>query len=145
MATIHPDVAFLLDGLVPTPLAPLAADAITLIAAEPETGPFEGTIGRRIDPREREAVLRQVDLIEQAVFFRIKAERRFTARIREIAEGFDLKRVTVLAADPDDYRDFAEGGMDVLTSPKREEAILAFAQVYADALWSVRRRWRWGE
>jgi hypothetical protein len=145
MATIHPDVAFLLDGLIPTPLASLADDAITLIAAEPEAGPFEGAIGRRINPREREVVLRQVDLIEQAVFFRIKAERHFTARIRDLAEGLELKRVTVLGADPDDHRAFADGGMDVLTSPEREEAILAFAQVYADALSSVRRRWRRGE
>ncbi len=144
MASIHPDVAFLLDGLVATPLAPLAADAVTVIAAEPEDGPFEGTFGRRIDPRERAFVLRQVDLIEQMIFFRIKAERGLTERIRGLAEELELKRVVVLGDDSDERASFGRRRADDLGSPEREAAIRRFADVYAGALRSVRRRWRAG-
>lgn len=144
MASVHPDLAFLLEGLVPTPLAPLAADAMNLISAQPEAGPFDGGgIGRGpIDPREREQVLRQVDLIEQAVFLRIKGERGYTARIRELAEGLELKRVAILAEDDDGAEHVIERRVDDLTSPQRDEAIMVFADVYAEALESVRQRWR---
>lgn len=142
MATVHPEIAFLLEGMISTPLAPLAADAVSLIAAEPETGPFfNDAKAAGIGRRERELILRQVDLIEQAVFFRIKAERHYRARIRDLAPELELKRVVLMAPD-DDQRRFEDIGMDDLTSGTTEEAILVFANVYSQALESVRRRWR---
>lgn len=144
MATVHPEVAFLLEGLIATPLAPLAADAVSLIAAEPETGPFGDEVrAAPISRRDRTLILRQLDLIEQAVFFRVKAERQYRARIRDLAPELELKRVVLMASD-DDQRRFEDTGVDDLTSAATDEAILVFANVYSQALDSVRRRWRRG-
>src|ERR1700722_11021206 len=143
MAAVHPELAFLLDGLVATPLAPLAANAVALIAAEP--GP-ERPFDMKGSPRRRNRgearhVLRQLHLIEQSVFYGIEAEGRLGVRIAALAKALKLREVAVLPAEIESET-APNGRLDHLLSKARQRAIKRFADVYRKALRSVRDRWQ---
>lgn len=140
MAAIDPDVEALLLALLATPLASLAQAAIGSIVDEQpdEDFPFRGGRFDRIyfDRLSRRG---QLELAHRVISGRIKREIRMLERLRSLAPGLGIERLSVLPPPAEE----AAAPRDTvnLLDPGRDEALHAFLNVWTEVLGELRQGW----
>lgn len=140
MATVDPDVEELLSALLATPLASLAQASIDSIVDEPlgEDFPFRRRSfdGFHFDRFSRRG---QLDLANRVISGRIKREIRMLERLRGLAAGLEIERLSVLPP-PVGEAAVLRDAVNLLDAG-REEALHAFLNVWAEVEAELRQRW----
>ena len=125
-------------------MGPLATAAIDRIVSDDVQGDGEDDLPDRVrltpDAPEWARVLRQVDLVDAAITYRLKQEIELMARLRVLAGELKLESVAVLPRAIR-FSEKSEGAADDLLSEARERAIYAFLETWLPAINGVRSRW----